>query len=348
MKAGVPEAMLQGAEAAEEVFKINFYCIKGRYISSYLPFFYLKQNSDFMRNILLPILLLLILGCNKNPDVEEPQPDYEPAILWGSSVWNDPGETKAAAYARVKAAFGTHEIVRHFSSGAAEWPTWLPKDANAHISFKYDAKGILAGTYDANLIQFFSGLSSTAKIYWTYFHEPEDDIRDGAFTAQEYRDAFDHIIDLQKTLNKPNLVPTLCLMSYSLTPESKRNWRDYLPSKVELLSWDGYYRDNMGNDVSKVFSAVRAIAVETGKPWAVAETGVNKAKQSGAINEMFPAETRKMLLTNLARDISQTNPKPVYVSYFDSDPPHDLTYSDWRISDDTSMVAAWNRGKFQP
>lgn len=303
-----------------------------------------------MKNLILILSAFLLFSCNHGDDPVDPQPDPQPVstTLWGSSVWPNANETNAAAYARVKAAFGTHDIVRAFSGSAAQWPNWLPKDNNAHISFKYSPTEILAGTHDAALVQFFSGLSTTAKIYWTYYHEPEDEIRDGLFTAQQYRDAFDHIITVQKTVNKPNLVPTLCLMTYSLTPESGRNWKDYLPTKVELLAWDGYYSDNMGTDVSKVFTAARAASAEVGKPWAVAETGVNKMKKSGSVNEAIPVETRKTLLTTLAKDIRNSAQKPVFVCYFDSDPPHDLPYSDWRISDDPAMVAAWNLGRTQP
>lgn len=295
-----------------------------------------------MRSLLYLLLLFAAYSCEKLPEADPP-PDTA-TILWGSSAGAVNGETKAQAYARVKAAFGTHDILRYYCSGVAEWPSWLPKETTTHISFKYNAKEVLAGMHDAALSNFFAGLGSSATIYWTYFHEPEDDIRDGAFTAKEYRDAFDHIISLQKKLNKSNLVPTLCLMSYSLTPQSGRNWRDYLPAKVELLSWDGYYRDYMKNDVSAVFGGVRAVAKETGLPWAVAETGVNKMKNSGDINEPVPPETRKSLLMALAGDLKTTKPYPVFVAYFDSDPAHDATYSDWRISDDLAMVGAWKAG----
>ena len=297
-----------------------------------------------MRPISFFLLCLVLVSCQKDDHNQEEKEPASKTIIWGSSAGANAGETKAEAYLRVKGAFGKHEIFRYYCAAAPEWPAWLPKETTVHISFKYNANDILAGIYDTDLSSFFSGLGSTSKIYWTYFHEPEDDIRDGAFTAKEYRDAFDHIIDLQKKLNKPNLVPTLCLMSYSLTPESGRNWRDYLPNKVELLSWDGYYRDNMNGDVTKVFSKVRAIAKETGMPWAVAETGVNKMKNSGAINEPILLETRKTLLTALSRDIATTEPYPVFVEYFDSDPSHDAAYSDWRISDDPSTIAAWNAG----
>lgn len=297
-----------------------------------------------MRFLYLPALLLLWISCSKSPAGTEP-PAKDPSIIWGSSFGIMPGETHANSYTRVKAAFGKYQVARIYCSGDPVWPAYIPVETVVQISFKMNAKEVLNGSKDAVLTGFFNSLAVTSKIYWTYFHEPEDDIRDGAFTAEEFRNAFDYIITLQKKLNKPNLVPSLCLMSYSLDPASKRNWKDYLPAKVELISWDGYYRDNMGDDVSKVFGDVREVMKTVGLPWAVAETGVNKMKKSGQVNEPIATETRKKLLTALAKDISSVSPLPVFVEYFDSSPSHDAAYSNWRISDDPAMVAAWNAGQ---
>ncbi|MFT3903713.1 MAG: hypothetical protein QM727_11095 [Niabella sp.] len=292
-------------------------------------------------------VLFLLISCSKSSENTEPPPPAvkDSSIIWGSSFGTMSGETHAVSYARVKAAFGKHGIARIYCSGDPVWPVYIPVETVAQISFKMNAKEVLNGAKDVVLTKFFNALAGTAKIYWTYFHEPEDDIRDGAFTAEEFRNAFDYIIALQKKLNKPNLVPTLCLMSYSLDPASKRNWKDYLPAKVELISWDGYYRDSMGDDVSNVFDDVREEMKKTGLPWAIAETGINKMKKSGQVNEAIDIETRKKLLTALAKDISSKRPRPVFVEYFDSSPPHDAAYSDWRISDDPAMVAAWNAGQ---
>lgn len=300
---------------------------------------------------LLTVVLFLVISCGRSSLKEEfPEGNDDPSttegvIIWGSSFGAMQGETQANAYTRVKKAFGSQQIVRIFCSADPVWPTYIPVETVAQISFKMDAKDVLGGSKDAVLINFFNGLATTATIYWTYFHEPEDEIRDGAFTAEEYRNAFDYIIDLQKKLNKSNLVPTLCLMTYSLDPASKRNWRDYLPAKVELISWDGYYRDTMGDNVSKIFGPTRELMKTLGLPWAVAETGVNKMKNSGQVNEAMDKEKRKKLLTALAKDLSTTEPLPLFIEYFDSSPPHDAAFSNWRISDDPDMITAWKKGQ---
>lgn len=291
-------------------------------------------------------LLLLTVSCVKSADpIEVDPPGIKDTIMWGASFGSMQGETQANAFERVKNTFDNFRIARIYNSANPVWPTYVPKETVAQISFKISPANVLNGSRDAALTNFFSQLSETGTIYWTYFHEPEDDISRGAFTAEEFRNAFDYIIDLQKNLNKPNLVPTLCLMAYSVNPASKRNWKDYLPEKVELVSWDGYYADSYGEDVSKVFGPVREVMKTVDLPWAVAETGVNKRKNKGQVNEDMDIETRKRLLTALAKDLSTVKPLPVFVEYFDSAPPQDEAYSSWRISDDPAMIAAWEEGQ---
>lgn len=290
-------------------------------------------------------IVLLSVSCKKSSEVPDTPPAQEDTIIWGSSFGAMPGETQAAAYTRVKNAFGNFQIARIYSAGAPVWPSYIPVETVAQISFKYDPKDVLNGSRDTEITNFFTKLATTKNIYWTYFHEPEDDIAKGAFSAEDYRNAFDYIIDLQKKLNKPNLVPTLCLMSYSLTPQSNRNWKDYLPGKVAVVSWDGYYADAYEEDVSKVFGPVREAMKTVDLPWAVAETGVNKRLKKGEVNIDMDVEKRKRLLTALAKDLSTVKPLPVYVEYFDSAPPQDAPYSSWRISDDPTMVAAWKSGQ---
>ncbi|HQW16105.1 MAG TPA: hypothetical protein PLS07_15030 [Niabella sp.] len=300
-----------------------------------------------MRALIFLSYFLVLFSCTKTK-TEKPNPqENKPGILWGSSAGSLSGESKEQAYQRVKAAFGKHEIVRLYNAGDPVWPDWLSKETVAHISFKMDPKEVLNGSKDAVLNQFFSGLSSTAKQFWTYYHEPEDQIRDGEFTAAEYRSAFDYIIALQAKFNKPNLVPTLCLMAYSLDPISGRNWKDYLPTKVALISWDGYYNDNMGEDASSIFNPVRVAMKQTNLPWAVAETGVNKNKKSGKVDMPLDEELRKRVLTALAKDLSSQLPLPVFVEYFDSAPPQDNEFSDWRISTNLALVSAWNSGQIK-
>lgn len=298
-----------------------------------------------MKLIFVIILGVFLFSCNKSTENKKPEEDGKTSILWGSSFGVLKNETHADAYKRVKAAFGKHQIARIYCTADPIWPSYIPIETSAQISFKIAPNEVLSGSKDQVLTNFFTSLATSNKIYWTYYHEPEDEIKEGAFTAESFRNAFDYIIALQKKLNKPNLVPTLCLMSYTLDPVSKRNWKDYLPTKVALISWDGYYKDSMGDDVNLIFDDVRQVMAQQNLPWAVAETGVNKMIKQGQLNEAFDFLQRKHWLELLSKDLSTKFPLPVFVLYFDSSPSHDAIYSDWRISDDPTMIAAWNAGQ---
>ena len=77
-----------------------------------------------------------------------------------------------------------------------------------------------------------------------FWHEPENDIQDGTFTAADYKAAFVHLDKLADTADNPRLKSTVILQSYSTRPESGRNWRNYMPNPghVDVLAWDVYNR----------------------------------------------------------------------------------------------------------
>ena len=79
-------------------------------------------------------------------------------------------------------------------------------------------------------------------MYWTYYHEPEDNIEAGAFTAAQYRAAWQRISSLALRANNPRLHATLILMCYTLTPASGRSFADYYPGDayIDVLAWDCY------------------------------------------------------------------------------------------------------------
>ena len=83
-----------------------------------------------------------------------------------------------------------------FYSGLPQaWPGKL--DAGGRpmiISFKAPPAEVLAGTHDARLRDWFRTAPTDQDIYWTYFHEPENDIQSGAFTAAQFRQAWQRIV----------------------------------------------------------------------------------------------------------------------------------------------------------
>jgi hypothetical protein len=194
---------------------------------------------------------------------------------------------------------------------------------------------VLNGSHDAQLAAFFA--ATPRLTYWSYWHEPEDDIANGAFSAADYRAAWRHISAIARTANKP-LRATLILMDWSVNPKSHRTWTDYYPGPdaIDVLGWDAYaWGPNY--TPADVFGRVHDVSVQAGKPWAIAETGVAYMKVPD------PAQRRSML-TAMSRYLATSSPAPEFVTYFDSDPGAPNIAWGWNISHDPSAAAAWLAG----
>ena len=66
-----------------------------------------------------------------------------------------------------------------------------------------------------------------ARTWWSFWHEPEDNIEGGNFTAAQYRTAWRHVADLADAAHNQQLRATLILMCWSAEKGSHRDWRDY-------------------------------------------------------------------------------------------------------------------------
>jgi hypothetical protein len=242
-------------------------------------------------------------------------------------------ETFAQALARVQQQLHP-QLLRRYINGAPSWPTatgGLP----LVISFKILPKEVLSGSHDAQLAAFFA--ATPRRAYWSYWHEPENDIEHGRFTAADYRAAWVHIAAIARASGKP-LVPTLILMGYTTKGSSGRTWTDYYPGRdvVDVLAWDCYARV-AGETPENVFGSARAASVAAGKPWAVAETGVG--------SHVLPdPATRRAALTAMSKYLADSTPKPVFVSYFDSEPDAISRGFGWNITQDPAAAAAWLAG----
>jgi hypothetical protein len=145
------------------------------------------------------------------------------------------------------AEFGRLGIYRVYYTGlpkANAWTTGLPAANHSAVivSFKALPSAILSGADDAVLRHFFDTAPTGHTIYYTYYHEPEDNIHAGQFTAAAYRAAWTHVVALARGAHNPFLHSTLTLMAYDLRPASHRNWRDYMPPGgiISTLAWDAY------------------------------------------------------------------------------------------------------------
>ena len=101
------------------------------------------------------------------------------------------------------------------------------------VSFKDDPVAVASGADDAYLSSLVRHRPADRVTWWTYFHEPENDVEAGAFTAAQFRAAFRHVAALAQAPATPTLHATLILMGWTaVTPT--RNFADYYPGTT---SW---------------------------------------------------------------------------------------------------------------
>src|SRR5260370_12221415 len=79
-------------------------------------------------------------------------------------------------------------------------------------------------------------------IYYSYFHEPQDNIAAGQFTLADYKAAWARVVKLADAAHNPWLRSTLILMNWDLEKGSGRNWRDYPPRRriIPTPGWDAH------------------------------------------------------------------------------------------------------------
>ncbi|MGH3655531.1 MAG: hypothetical protein ACRDUA_02635, partial [Micromonosporaceae bacterium] len=108
------------------------------------------------------------------------------------------GESYQDALGREDKLLGGLDVARVYYTGAPkQWPGKLDTDGRPMIvSFKYQPKEILSGTHDAHLRKWFADAPTDRDTYWVYYHEPEDNIEKGDFSAADYRAAWRHLATL--------------------------------------------------------------------------------------------------------------------------------------------------------
>ncbi len=252
---------------------------------------------------------------------------------FGAVVAKRGTETFAQAQQRADTTYGGLPISRVFYSGAP--PAW-PGNAgysgrDVVVSFKYVPEQVIAGTYDRAIRSWFANAPTDRDIYWSYFHEPEDNIEAGETTAANYRAAFAHVAALAALANNPRLHATLILMCWTLGPASGRHWHNYYagPASVEDVAFDCYnYAGRSGSyvDPSKLFSRVVQFGINTGIPWGIAEVGSIK------INSDTTGDGRAAWLRSVGQFLAG---KAIFANYFDV-----KLSTDYRLLDAPSE-AAW-------
>ncbi|SFA91595.1 Glycosyl hydrolase family 26 [Amycolatopsis marina] len=247
------------------------------------------------------------------------------------------GETYQQAFERVNDYYGL-ESVRVFYSGLPRhWPGKV--DAGKlplSVSFKANPREVTAGKHDQHFRKWFAETPKDVDVHWTYYHEPEDNIEKGQFTAAEFRAAWKHLHGIAQQANNPRLRSSLILMSWTADPPSERNWKDYYPGSayVDVLTWDAYnkIKGTTKNYRSPEEILGNAVAVNkaAGKPLAIGELGSALASgdKDGSGRAAWLRETTEYLAQHGA----------LWVQYFDVD-YRPQGHSDYRLRDKASKTA---------
>lgn len=235
------------------------------------------------------------------------------------------------AYERGDGYYGL-ESARIFYSGLPNaWPGRPDLSGmDITVSFKAPPEEILNGDHDERLTEWFASAPTDRDIYWTYFHEPEDNVEKGQFTAEEWRHAFEHVTGLADTAGNDKLFATPILMTWTAQEGSGRDWREYVPDTdvVDALAWDGYNTvkptPNGYMTPEKIFAESVAVNEELGLPYAVAEMGSGIAKGDDGTQR---AEWLSASLDYLSQN------QALWVQYFDVDYTS-YGHADYRLRDD--------------
>ncbi|MGW1058716.1 hypothetical protein [Micromonospora rubida] len=258
--------------------------------------------------------------------------------LPGASIHLQSGESFAAGLARSDRSYGPLRMVRVFYPGLP--PAWSGSRADAAdrtvvVSFKAPPGEVAAGRHDSRLAAWFRSVPHNLDVYWSYFHEPEDDIARGSYTAAQYRAAWQRLAGLADRAGNARLRATLILMCWTLNPSSHRTFEDYWPGgdAIDVLGWDCYNsggKFNRYTDPAQVFTPMIAKSKALGKPWGLAETGsVRISGDSGT--------GRAGWIRAMSRYLD--GQRPLWVAYYD----YQVAGGDFRLTDTPSRDAwrAW-------
>ena len=252
--------------------------------------------------------------------------------LFGASVYRN-GRSWPQAVGESNAMYGGMEVVRVFYPGLpAAWPGRAGQvDGPVVVSFKASPVEILSGKDDAYLSNWFATAPRDRDIWWTYWHEPEDDVERGAFTAEQWRDAYRHLAGLADAAQNPRLFNTVILMCWTVNPRSGRSFDAFFPGRdvVEAMGWDCYSVPTASTAYAKpedIYGRALTKTQELGLQFGIAETGSLLAGSDPN------GVQRAQWLGSLGRWLHDQNTS--FVCYFDS-----VVGGDFRLLDAESQHA---------
>ena len=203
------------------------------------------------------------------------------APLIGASVQNSGNLTLETS------EFGHMPVVRVYYPGLPGADAWTSGLAAANksavvVSFKALPQTILSGADDTVLSHFFNNAPKGLPIYYSYYHEPEDNIAAGQFTLADYKAAWARVVAIANAARNPDLHSTLILMEWDLQANSGRDWKSYLPGGgiISTLGWDAYPAGSVGDKDPKLtppadfMGPAIAASKSVGLPFGFAEFGL--------------------------------------------------------------------------
>jgi hypothetical protein len=250
--------------------------------------------------------------------------------LLGTSAQRLAGETYVQAVARLNQTYGGLDVIRVFHTGLPVGWSKLNTDfqgAPLIVSFKMSPAQVISGQYDAYMRSWFASAPTGRPTWWTYWHEPEDDIERGAFTATAYRQAWAHLADLAAQAGNPQLRSTLILMCWSLASASHRTWRDYYAAgSIQALGFDCYNnaaQTGVYRSAESIMGNVWEVARQTGLPWGLAEFGSHVMPDDDGTG-------RARWLSDMVAGATAHNAQ--FMTYYDSN-----AHGDFRLLDQPSQ-----------
>ena len=249
---------------------------------------------------------------------------------FGASVYQG-GQSWSAAVAAADQRYNNLDVVRVFYPGLPDnWPGRAGAvNRPVVVSFKAPPAQVLSGRYDAELLSWFRAAPQGRDIWWTYWHEPEDDVKRGEMTAQQWRDAYRRIAGLADRAANPALHNTVILMCWTANPNSGRSLNDFFPGRdvVETIGWDCYNKADYYLDPVAMFSRAIAASRDFGVGFGIAELG-SKLRPGDA-----GGADRADWLRRVGRHLSDQGAE--FVTYFDSLVPG----GEFRLLDSASQQA---------
>lgn len=204
-------------------------------------------------------------------------------------------------------------------------------------SFKFSPQSVIAGTHDAKITAWFNSIPVNRRVWWSFYHEPEENIEAGTFTATQYRDAWSHILDLAPV--RDTLRGVVILMNYSNYKTSRKdNIAQYITtnSKLHGLFWDSYLTGNT-KTISGLVDLPKSVSNNFNLKFGICEVSVAVGFNMTGMTHIQTVNTIVPQLITRARQAEAE-----VVTWFESN----KSDGNWLMRDYATAVASWNSGAY--